>query len=58
MEKKEYEMVKAMKAFRFYVFHSKISAYVPHTIVKDILYHTDSEGRRRKWITEIQEYDL
>ena len=27
-------------------------------MVKYILYQTDSEGRRGKWITKIQEYDL
>ena len=37
MEKQAYAMVKALKAFRTYVLHSKIIAYVPTTTVKDIL---------------------
>ena len=29
-----------------------------HTLVKYILFQTDTEGRRKKWITKIQECDL
>jgi hypothetical protein len=37
MEKQAYALVKSLKAFRVYVLHSKIIAYVPSTSVKDIL---------------------
>ena len=37
MEKQAYALVKALKAFRVYVLHSNIIAYVPSTYVKDIL---------------------
>jgi hypothetical protein len=37
LEKQSYTMVKALKAFRTYVLHSKIIAYVPTNVVKDIL---------------------
>jgi hypothetical protein len=36
MEKQAYAMVKALKAFRTYVLHSKVIAYVPTSSVKDI----------------------
>ena len=37
MEKKAYALVKSLKAFRVYVLHSNIIAYVPLATVKDIL---------------------
>jgi hypothetical protein len=58
MEKKAYDLVKDLKYFRIYVFHSKVIAYVPSTFVKDILIKHDIDGRRRKWIAKIIEYDL
>ena len=51
-------MVKALKAFRVYVLHSKITAYVPLASVKDILIQPDIDGRRGKWIAKILEFDL
>jgi hypothetical protein len=50
--------VKALKAFRVYVLHSKVIAYVPSTSVKDILIQPDIDGRRSKWIAKILEFDL
>jgi hypothetical protein len=50
--------VKALKAFRVYVLHSKVTAYVPSTSVKDILVQPDIDGRRSKWIAKILEFDL
>ena len=47
-----------MKAFRDYILHSKVMAYVPTSIVKDILVQSDSEGKRGKWIAKLQEYDF
>jgi hypothetical protein len=58
MEKQAYSLVKSLKAFRVYVLHSKIIAYVPSASVKDILIQPDIDGRRGKWITKILEFDL
>jgi hypothetical protein len=58
LEKQAYAMVKALKAFRTYVLHSKIIAYVPTSSVKDILVQPDSDGRRGRWLAKIQEFDL
>jgi hypothetical protein len=58
IEKKAYAMVKALKAFRTYVLHSKIIAYVPTSAVKDILVQADSDGKRVRWLAKIQEFDL
>jgi predicted MarR family transcription regulator len=58
MEKEAYALVKSLKAFRVYVLHSKIIAYVPSTSVKDILIQHDIDGRRGKWIAKILEFDL
>ena len=46
LEKQAYVMVKALKDFRTYVLHSKIIAYVPTSVVKDILVQPDSDGKR------------
>jgi ribonuclease HI len=58
MEKKAYALVKALKAFRVYVLHSKVTAYVPSASVKDILIQPYIDGRRGKWIAKILEFDL
>jgi ribonuclease HI len=58
MEKQAYALVKALKAFRVYVLHSKIIAYVPSASVKDILIQPDMDGKRGKWIAKILEFDL
>jgi len=58
MEKQAYALVKALKEFRAYVLQSKIIAYVPSVIVKDILIQLDIDGRRSKWIAKILEFDL
>ena len=56
MEKQALAMVKALKDFRVYILHSHIIAFVPHTVVKDIL-GQDPDGKRGKWISTILEYD-
>ena len=38
--------------------HSKILAYVPNAIVKEILTKPDFEGKRGYWIEKIMEYDI
>ena len=58
MKKQAYAMVKALKAFRTYVLHSKVIAYVPTSVVKDILVQADSDGKRGRWLAKIQEFDL
>ena len=58
VEKQAYALVKGMKAFRDYILHSKIIAYVPFSAVKDILVQSNSEGKRGKWIAKLQEYDF
>jgi hypothetical protein len=51
-------LVKALKAFRVYVLHLKVVAYVPSTSVKEILIHPNIDGKRSKWIAKILEFDL
>jgi hypothetical protein len=58
MEKQAYALVKSLKAFRTYILQSKIIAYVPSAVVKDILIQPDIDGRRSKWIAKILEFDL
>jgi hypothetical protein len=58
MEKKAYALVKSLKYFKVYVFHSKVTAYVPSAYVKDILVQPDIDGRRGRWIARILEFDL
>jgi hypothetical protein len=58
MEKQAYALVKALKAFRVYVLHSKVIAYVPSASVKDILIQPDIDGRRSKVDCQILEFDL
>ncbi len=56
--KKAYALVKAIKDFRIYILHSHIVAYVPSTVVKDILTQSDPDGKRGKWIAKLLEYDV
>ena len=58
MEKQALALVKAIKDFRVYILYSHIIAYVPNSIVKDILTQDGPDGRRGKWITTILEYDI
>ena len=50
-------MVQAIKDFRVYILYSHIIAYVPNSVVKDILTQNGPEGKRGKWIVTILEYD-
>ena len=58
LEKQAYAMVKALKSFRIYVLHSKVIAYVPISVVKEILVQLDSDEKRGRWLAKIQEFDL
>ena len=51
-------MVKALKAFKTYVLHSKIISYVPTNVVKNILVQPDIDRKRGRWLAKIQEFDL
>jgi hypothetical protein len=48
MEKQAYALVKALKSFRVYVFHSKVIAYVPSASVKEILIQPDIDREKEK----------
>ena len=58
VEKQAYALVKALKSFRVYILHSKIIAYVPNTVVTDIMMQLDTEGKRGRWIAKILEFDI
>jgi hypothetical protein len=58
MEKQAFALVKSIKEFRVYILHSHTIAYVPNTVVKDILTQENPDGRRGKWIVVILEYDI
>jgi hypothetical protein len=58
MDKQYYSLVKALKSFRFYVLHSRFISYVPSFVVKEIIIQPDIDGKRRKWIAKLLEFDL
>ena len=58
IEKQALALVKALKYFRVYILHSHILAYVPNTVVKNVLVQTDPEGRWGKLIAALLEYDV
>jgi hypothetical protein len=58
MEKQAYALVQSLKHFRSYVGYSKIIAYVPHNVIKDILMQHDCLGIQGKWVSQIHEYDM
>ena len=53
MEKQAFTLVKAIKYFRVYILHSHTIAYVPNTVVKDILTRDNPNGRRGKCIVVV-----
>jgi ribonuclease HI len=57
MDKQAYALVKALKYFRVYVLHSRVTAYVPSASIKEILIQSDIDGKRSKWIAKILEFD-
>jgi hypothetical protein len=58
LEKQAYALVKDLKSFRTYVFHSKVISYLPTNAIKVILVQSDSDGRRGRWLDKIQEFYL
>ena len=53
MEKQALSLVKTIKDFRVYSLYSHIIAYVPNSVVKDILTQNGPEGKKGKWIATI-----
>jgi len=47
-----------LKEFRVYILHSHTIAFVPTSMVKDILTQPGPEGKRGKCIAFLLEYDL
>jgi hypothetical protein len=58
MEKHAYALVKSLNSFKIYVIHYEIIAYVPNSVVREILVQPDSEVKRGRWITKILEYNM
>ena len=58
MEKQSLALVNAIKEFRVYILYSHIVAYVPNSVVKDILTQDGPDGKRGKWVATILEYDI
>ena len=58
IEKQVYALIKSLKAFRFYILHSKVLAYVPLATVKDVLTQPDIDGNKSKWISKLIEFDI
>jgi len=58
IEKQAYALIKSLKAFRVYILHSKIIAYVPSAAIKDVLTQPDADGRRAKWIAKLIEFNI
>ena len=45
IEKQAYAIIKSLKAFRIYILHIKVIAYIPSAYVKDVLTHLKLMGR-------------
>jgi len=58
IEKQAYALIKSLKAFRVYIIHSKIIAYVPSAAIKYVLTQPDADGRRAKWIAKLIEFNI
>lgn len=58
IDKQAYALIKSLKAFRIYIFHSKIITYVPSASIKYVLTQLDADGRRDKWIAKLIEFNI
>eukprot|EP00253_Pinus_taeda_P009480 PITA_09480 len=58
IEKQAYALIRSLKAFRIYILHYKIIAYVPSVAIKDVLTQPDADGRRAKWIAKMIEFNI
>lgn len=59
MEKQAYGMVKSLKHFKTYTGYNRVTCYVPHPAMKDILSQQDCLGTKGKWVvnTKYNRYD-
>ena len=58
IEKRAYALIKSLKAFRIYILHAKVLAYVPSAAVKDVLTQPNIDGKRAKWNSKLIEFDI
>ncbi|XP_059077950.1 uncharacterized protein LOC131876542 [Cryptomeria japonica] len=59
MEKQVYVVMKVVKQFRYYILHSHVVVYVPHSAVKRILTQQGIRmNNRASWVSKIQEFNL
>lgn len=58
MEKQAYALIKFLKAFRIYILHFKVIAYVPSASIKEVLTQPDAHGRRAKWNAKLIEFSI
>ena len=58
IEKQAYALINSLKAFRIYILHAKVVAYVPSASVNDVLTQLDIDGKRAKWIEKLIEFDI
>ena len=58
IEKQAYALIKSLKAFRIYILHFKVIAYVLSTSLKDVLAQPDIDGKRAKWIEKLIEFNI
>lgn len=57
MQKQACALVKSVEKFRVYVGYYRKIAFVPHSVVKDILTQVNFLGARAMWVSNIQEYN-
>lgn len=58
LKKQAYTLIKSLKAFKVYILHCKIVAYVPSIAIKDVLAQPNADGRRAKWIAKLIEFNI
>lgn len=58
MENQAYALVRALKSFKVYILYSNIIAYFSNNSIKEILMQRGNDGKRKRWIAKILEYDL
>ncbi len=56
--KQAYAPIQALKDFRTYVLHSRITTYIPNHAIKTVLTQPDTNGKRGRWIAKILQFDL
>jgi hypothetical protein len=58
LEKQAYALIKSLKSFKVYILQAKVIAYVPSSLVKDVVIQPDIDGKRSKWISKLIEFDV